>query len=75
VTELDHALHPVVVLPLERGLEARLELVIRVEPQVLPQVGRIILAEDDLSRIEDPVGIERRLEVLKGRPEFVAVAF
>jgi len=57
------------------GSKPASNFVIRVEPQVLPQVGRIILAEDDLSRIEDPVGIERRLEVLKGRPEFVAVAF
>ena len=75
MTELDHPLHAVVVVPLEGRLEPGVVLVVGVEPKVLAEVHRIVIAEDDLPRVQEPVGVEDGLEIFERFPEVLAVEF
>jgi len=71
VAEFDHPLEAVLVGPVEFGVEARVELVLGVEAEVLRHRD----VATDLAGVEQPVRVEGRLQVAERAPEVVAVQF
>ena len=69
VAEFDHPLHPVLVVPVQRRLEARVVVV----GVVVPEMLRHVVVATDVAGVEQPVGVEGGLEIAEGLPEVVAV--